>query len=313
MSNISKELREKLSQNYTIARPKIVSNQISKDGTQKWLLEFADGEKVEMVYIPEEDRGTLCISSQIGCAMGCKFCNTGKNGFVRNMSVEELVQQVLVARDELREWDNLNKGIGEGRAISNIVIMGMGEPLINYDNIVKALKIINNPDGIAFSTRRITLSTCGLAPKIRELANDEVKVNLAISLHASDDETRKKIMPIAEQYKIKDIMEACNYYARGTSDRRITFEYIMIKDLNDSEDDACKLIALIKRYRTPAKFNLIPFNKWEGCDFEPSPMDRVNKFAKILTDAGFPSPIRKPRGQDISAACGLLKSNYDVS
>ena len=309
MSNISKELREKLTLNYNIARPNIVTNLISKDGTQKWLLEFSDKEKVEMVYIPEDDRGTLCISSQIGCAMGCKFCNTGKNGYVRNMSVEELMQQVLVARDELNEWDNLNKKIGEGRTISNIVVMGMGEPLMNYDNIVKALKMINNPDGIAFSNRRITLSTCGLVPQIKKLA-DDLKVNLAISLHASTDESRKKIMPIAERYTIKEVMEACNYYADKTNGRRITFEYIMIKDLNDSENDAIRLISLVRKYRIPAKFNLIPFNKWDGCNFEPSPMDRIKNFADILTDAKFPSPIRKARGQDIMAACGQLKSNY---
>ncbi len=307
MNNISKDLRKKLSENYTLERPKIDTNLISKDGTQKWLLEFRDGEKVEMVYIPEEDRGTLCISSQIGCAMNCKFCNTGKHGFVRNMSPEEIVQQVLIARDELGEWDNLNKKIGEGRTISNIVVMGMGEPLVNYDNIVKSLKIINDPDGIAFSNRRITLSTCGLVPQIKKLA-DDVKINLAISLHASNDEIRKKIMPIAEKYTIKEVMEACREYAKKTSDRRITFEYIMIKGLNDSESDALRLISLIKKHKVPAKFNLIPYNPWKGCDFEPSPMDSIKNFAQILTDARFPAPIRKARGQDIMAACGQLKS-----
>lgn len=308
MNNISKDLRQKLAENYTIARPKIDTHLISKDGTQKWLLEFSDGEKVEMVYIPEDDRGTLCISSQIGCAMNCKFCNTGYHGFVRNMTPEEIAGEALVARDELGEWNNLNSKIGEGRLISNIVVMGMGEPLVNYDNIVKALKIINDPDGIAFSNRRITLSTCGLVPQIKKLG-DDLKINLAISLHASTDEIRKQIMPIAEKYSIKEVMEACRDYAKKNNDRRITFEYIMIKDLNDSEDDALRLINLVRKYRVPAKFNLIPFNPWRGCIFkEPSDMKTINRFAKILTDARFPAPVRKSRGGDIMAACGQLKS-----
>lgn len=307
MNNLSKELRKKLTENYTLERAKIDVNLLSKDGTQKWLLQFSDGAKVEMVYIPEEDRGTLCISSQIGCPMGCKFCNTGKHGFSRNMTTEEIVQQVLVARDELNEWENLSKAIGEGRTISNIVVMGMGEPLLNYDNIVKALKIINDSDGIAFSLRRVTLSTCGLVPQIKMLA-DDLKTNLAISLHATTDDVRKQIMPIAEKYTIKEVMEACKYYADKTSNRRITFEYIMIKDLNDSEDNALRLISLVRKYKIPAKFNLIPFNKWTGCSFGTTSMDKIKKFAKILTDAKFPAPIRKTRGDDIMAACGQLKS-----
>ena len=308
MSNISKDLRKKLSENFNLDRPKIDTHLISKDGTQKWLLEFRDGEKVEMVYIPADDRGTLCISSQIGCAMNCRFCNTGHHGFTRNMSVEEIVNEVLVARDELGEWQNLNNKIGDGRAISNIVVMGMGEPLVNYDNIVKALKIINDPDGIAFSNRRITLSTCGLVPQIKKLG-DDLKVNLAISLHASTDEIRKQIMPIAEKYTIKEIMEACREYAKKTNDRRITFEYIMIKGLNDSLNDAKRLVALMKKYRIPAKFNLIPFNPWSGCIFKaPSAEKTINNFAKIITDAKYPCPIRHSRGGDIMAACGQLKS-----
>jgi len=312
MNNISKESRQKLAENYTIARPKIDTHLISKDGTQKWLLEFADGEKVEMVYIPEEDRGTLCISSQIGCAMNCKFCNTGYHGFTRNMTAGEIVSELLVARDELNEWDNLNNKIGEGRLISNIVVMGMGEPLVNYDNIVKALRIINDPDGIAFSNRRITLSTCGLVPQIKKLG-DDLKINLAISLHASTDEVRKQIMPIAEKYSIKELMEACGEYARKTNNRRITFEYIMIRGLNDGAEDAKRLISLVKKYRIPAKFNLIPFNPWNGCIFkEPSDEKTIEKFAKILTDARFPAPVRKSRGGDIMAACGQLKSRNKI-
>ena len=308
MNNISKDLRKKLAENFSIARPKIDTHLISKDGTQKWLLEFRDGEKVEMVYIPAEDRGTLCISSQIGCAMNCRFCNTGYHGFVRNMTPEEIVSEVLVARDELGEWNNLNSKIGEGRLISNIVVMGMGEPLVNYDNIVKALKIINNPDGLAFSNRRITLSTCGLVPQIKKLG-DDLTINLAISLHASTDEIRKQIMPIAEKYTIEELMKACGEYAKKTNGRRISFEYIMIKDLNDSDEDALRLVHLVRKYKIPTKFNLIPFNPWKGCIFkEPSSPERVDKFAQILMDARFPAPIRKSRGGDIMAACGQLKS-----
>mgnify|MGYP004683291051 FL=1 len=308
MNNISKDLRKKLAENFSIARPKIDTHLISKDGTQKWLLEFRDGEKVEMVYIPAEDRGTLCISSQIGCAMNCRFCNTGYHGFVRNMTPEEIVSEVLIARDELGEWNNLNSKIGEGRLISNIVVMGMGEPLVNYDNVVKALKIINNPDGLAFSNRRITLSTCGLVPQIKKLG-DDLTINLAISLHASTDEIRKQIMPIAEKYTIEELMKACGEYAKKTNGRRISFEYIMIKDLNDSDEDALRLVHLVRKYKIPTKFNLIPFNPWKGCIFkEPSSPERVDKFAQILMDARFPAPIRKSRGGDIMAACGQLKS-----
>lgn len=307
MVNLSKNLKQKLKENYTIERPKIIKDLISKDQTRKWLIKFQDGKQVEMVYIPEEDRGTFCISSQIGCAMSCKFCNTGTQGLCRNMSTEEIVQQLMVGRDCLDEWKNISKGIGQGRKITNLVIMGMGEPLMNYENIIKALKIISDPDGIAFSKRRITLSTCGLAPKIKQLPKD-IKVNLAISLHAATDEIRKKIMPIAQKYTIEDIMKACHHYSEQTGRRRITFEYIMIKGLNDNLENASKLIRLVRKHKIPAKFNLIPFNKWKGCEFEPPHMDHIKKFAKIITDAKYPCPIRKPRGQDIMAACGQLKS-----
>ncbi len=308
INNISKDLKIKLEKDFSINRPKIIKTLSSEDGTIKWLLELIDGEKIELVYIPSADRGTLCISSQVGCSMGCKFCNTGSQGFTRNLEVYEIVGQIMVARDELNEWENIKKKIGEGRKITNIVIMGMGEPLLNYDNIIKAMKIINDENGIAFSNRRITLSTCGLVPKIFDLAND-LKLNLAISLHATTDEIRKKIMPISEKYSIEEIMEACKYYAKNTNYRRITFEYIMIKDLNDSIDDAKRLIKLVKKYNIPAKFNLIPFNPWNGCIFkEPSKEDTILKFAKYITDARYPSPIRFSRGQDIMAACGQLKS-----
>ena len=310
MSNISKKLRDDLTENYSIARPKILNNLTSSDGTKKWLLELNDGEKIELVYIPADDRGTLCISSQVGCAMGCKFCNTGSQGLTRNLEVYEIVQEVMVARDLLEEWKNIDKAIGEGRKITNIVVMGMGEPLANYDNIVKALKIINDESGIAFSNRRITLSTCGFVPKIYQLA-DDLKVNLAISLHATTDKIRKKIMPIADKYTIEDIMKACSYYAGKTNYRRITFEYIMIKDLNDSLDDARRLVKLVKKYNIPAKFNLIPFNYWNGCVFkEPTEESKILQFAKIITDARYPCPIRFSKGDDIMAACGQLKTKF---
>ncbi len=308
MNNISKDLKSRIEIDFNIERPKIVKTLLSEDETKKWLLELNDGEKIELVYIPSDDRGTLCISSQVGCSMGCKFCNTGSQGFTRNLEVSEIVGQIMIARDELNEWENVNKKIGEGRKITNIVIMGMGEPLLNYDNIIKAMKIINDENGIAFSNRRITLSTCGLVPKIFDLAND-LKLNLAISLHATTDEIRKKIMPIAEKYSIEEIMKACGYYAKNTNYRRITFEYIMIKDLNDSIDDAKRLIKLVKKYNIPAKFNLIPFNPWNGCIFKkPSEENTILKFAKYITDARYPCPIRFSRGQDIMAACGQLKS-----
>ncbi|MDR2527185.1 MAG: 23S rRNA (adenine(2503)-C(2))-methyltransferase RlmN [Rickettsiales bacterium] len=307
MNNLSKEIRIKLKEKYTLERPAILKHLISKDGTQKWLLEFENIDNktrnaVEMVYIPAEDRGTLCVSSQIGCQMNCKFCNTGNQGFVRNLTAAEIIQQVLLARDELKEWDNLSKKIGDGRAISNIVFMGMGEPLLNRENVEKAINIINAPDGIAFSNRRMTLSTCGIVAEIKKLS---LKVNLALSLHASDDETRKKIMPIANKYSIDETMKACGEYAKKNNYRRVTIEYILIDGVNDSEKNAVDLIKLVKKYNIPVKFNLIPFNEWKGCEFKTS--KNVNKFAKILTNAKYPSPIRKSMGQDIMAACGQLK------
>jgi 23S rRNA (adenine2503-C2)-methyltransferase len=309
MTNISKTTRAELSREYNFTRPTVLKDLLSSDNTRKWLLELDDGEKIELVYIPSDDRGTLCISSQVGCPMNCKFCNTGFQGFARNLEVFEIVQQVILARDYLDEWSNMDKAIGCGRKITNIVIMGMGEPLLNYDNVVKAIKIINDKDGIAFSNRRITLSTCGIVPKIYDLAKD-IKINLAISLHATKDEIRKKIMPIAEKYTIDEIMKACNFYAKSTNYRRITFEYIMIKDLNDSIDDAKRLVNLVKKYNIPAKFNLIPFNYWDGCVFKEATEDKkIISFAKYITDARYPCPIRFSRGGDIDAACGQLKSN----
>ena len=309
MTNISKNNIKFLQENYNIFRPKVINSLKSTDGTIKWLLEMYDSEKIELVYIPEEDRGTLCISSQVGCPMHCKFCNTGSQGFTRNLEVFEIVSEIMIARDLLDEWNNIDKAIGFGRKITNIVVMGMGEPLLNYDNIVKALKIINDPNGVAFSNRRITLSTCGIVPKIYDLAND-LKINLAISLHATTDEIRKKIMPIAEKYSIDDLLNACSHYAKNTNYRRITFEYIMIYGINDKIEDANRLIKLVKKYNIPAKFNLIPFNPWCGCIFEKSsPINNIENFAKVITNAKYPCPIRFSKGKDIMAACGQLKSN----
>ena len=304
MSNISLSLRQKLSENYTITRPKIVTEQISIDRTHKWLLEFKDGQRVEMVYIPEKDRGAVCISTQVGCAMGCKFCHTGSQSFTRNLTVGEIVGQFMVARDVYREWPS---PINETRYLSNIVVMGMGEPLNNLNNVVKALNIITDSDGIAISRRRVTMSTSGIAPKIVE-AMQKTGVRLAISLHAPNNTIRSQIMPINNKFKIEEVMKACSEYQKGDHSRYITFEYLLLKDINDTEAHAKELINLLKTYKLRATFNLIPFNPWPGCDFVPSDKKTVEAFSKILDNAGFAAPVRVARGQDILAACGQLKS-----
>lgn len=310
MTNFSKDLRAKLKKNYTLSRPKIVTEQISMDKTHKWLLEFEDGERIETVYIPEEDRGAVCISTQVGCAVGCKFCHTGSQKITRNLTAGEIVAQFMVARDAYGEWPSPTN---ETRYLSNIVVMGMGEPLHNKENTFKALKILSDGDGIAISKRRITLSTSGIAPNIEAVAL-ELGVKLAISLHAPNNEKRSQIMPINNRYKIEDVLSACQKYQdiMGLS-RMITFEYLMLKNFNDSIDDAKELIALMKKYNLGAKFNLIPFNPWPGCGFEPTSNNKVHAFSKILEDAGFEAPIRVARGQDILAACGQLKSKKQLS
>lgn len=305
MSNLSKSLREKLKENYTISRPKIVDEQISKDKTHKWLLEFADGQRIETVYIPEEDRGAVCVSTQVGCAVGCKFCHTGSQKITRNLTAGEIVSQFMVARDAYGEWPSPTN---ETRYLSNIVVMGMGEPLHNKENTFKALKILSDGDGIAISKRRITLSTSGIVPNIESVAS-ELGVKLAISLHSPNNEKRSQIMPINNRYKIEEILEACQkYQAIMGMSRMITFEYLMLKDFNDSPDDAKELISLMKKYKLGAKFNLIPFNPWPGCGYEPSSNNKVHAFSRILETAGYEAPIRVARGQDILAACGQLKS-----
>jgi len=302
MTTIAKTMRAKLAEVAEIRRPEIAREQISSDGTRKWLLRFADGQEAECVYIPEEDRGTLCVSSQVGCTLTCKFCHTGTQKLVRNLSAEEIVGQVLIARDALGEWPT---PAGETRLVSNIVMMGMGEPLFNYDAVAKALKIVMDGDGIALSKRRITLSTAGVVPMIEKVGAG-LEVNLAISLHATRDELRDDIVPINRKYKIAELIEACRSYPRLSNARRITFEYVMLKGVNDTPADARALVKLIAGI--PAKVNLIPFNAWPGAPYECSDEKTIAAFSRIVNDAGYASPVREPRGRDIMAACGQLKS-----
>jgi 23S rRNA (adenine2503-C2)-methyltransferase len=318
MRNISKELTAKLAGHFTIARPEIVEEQISTDGTRKWLFRFPPrgaGRPVEIetVYIPEEGRGTLCISSQVGCTLTCTFCHTGTQKLVRNLTTEEIVSQLLVARDRLGDFPDRDTPTGaivpsEGRLVSNIVMMGMGEPLYNYDNVRNALLLFSDGDGLALSKRRITLSTSGVVPMITEIGK-ETGVMLAISLHASRDELRDELVPINKKYPIRDLLDACRAYPGLSNARRITFEYVMLKGVNDTLEDARRLVKLLKGI--PAKINLIPFNKWPGSNYECSSWSEIEKFADYINEAGYASPIRTPRGRDILAACGQLKSESE--
>lgn len=307
MSNLSKDLRKKLSENFFISRPKVVAEQISVDKTHKWLLEFSDGQRVEMVYIPEEDRGAVCISTQVGCAVGCRFCHTGSQKITRNLTAAEIVGQFMLARDVYGEWPSPTN---ETRFLSNIVVMGMGEPLHNQQNVIKALNILTDGDGIAISKRRVTMSTSGIAPKIVPTLQ-ATGVRLAVSLHAPNNQIRSQIMPINDKYPMEEVLAACAEYQSEDGSRYITFEYLMLDGINDSLDCAKELIDTMKKHKLRASFNLIPFNPWPGCAFKPSPAGRVKAFAKALNDAGFASPIRVARGQDILAACGQLKSKKD--
>ena len=301
MTSLAKDFRARLAEQFVIERPTVAVAQQSNDGTRKWLLRFGDGQEVETVHIPEEDRGTLCVSSQVGCTLTCKFCHTGTQRLVRNLSTAEIVGQIMTARDQLGEWPSPP----DGRLLSNIVLMGMGEPLYNYDNVAQAMKIAMDGEGIAISKRRITLSTAGVAPMI-ERCGRELNVNLAISLHAVNDELRDQIVPINRKYPLATLLEACRNYPGLTNARRITFEYVMLKDVNDSPAEARELVRLLKGI--PAKVNLIPFNPWPGAPFECSDDIAIKRFSDIVFDAGYSSPIRTPRGQDIMAACGQLKS-----
>ncbi len=301
MTNISKDLRSLLSQNFNIWRPKISSTHQSQDGTIKWLLKLDDGNEVETVWIPDEERGTLCISSQVGCTLTCKFCHTGTQRLVRNLSSSEIVGQVMLAMDQLKDWPSAS----ENRLLTSIVLMGMGEPLFNYENVKKALEIIMDHSGISLSRRRITLSTSGIVPEIKK-CGDDLGVNLAISLHATNDNLRNELVPINKKYDIKQLLDAVRSYARISNARRVTWEYVMLKGVNDTVEDAKNLVKLIKGI--PSKINLIPFNEWPCSPYECSEDDSINNFAKIIMKAGYASPIRTPRGRDVMAACGQLKS-----
>ena len=302
MTNISKDIRASLSETYTIERPEIVTKQVSEDGTRKYLLKIGGGHEVETVFIPDADRGTLCISSQIGCTLTCSFCHTGTQKLVRNLTPAEIVGQILVARDDLEEWGTPP---GDKRKITNIVLMGMGEPLYNTDNVRDAMKITMDGEGIALSRRRITLSTSGVVPEIVR-AGEEIGCMLAISFHATTDDVRDTLVPINKRWKINELLEACRNWPRLSNSERITFEYVMLKGVNDTDEDAHRLINLIRGI--PAKINLIPFNPWPGSPYERSSNNRIRAFAKIVNDAGYASPVRTPRGEDIMAACGQLKS-----
>ena len=308
MSNLSKNYRELLSENFILDVPKVISKQCSKDGTRKYLLQLAGGHEVEAVYIPEEGRGTLCVSSQVGCTLTCSFCHTGTQKLVRNLTPGEIVAQVLIARDDLGEWKNLNGRNNETRLLSNVVLMGMGEPLYNFENVRDALKIVMDPEGICLSRKRITLSTSGVVPEISRTA-DEIGCLLAVSFHGTTDEIRDKLVPINKKWNIETLIKALKDYPRLSNSERITFEYVMIKGVNDSELDAHRLVKLIAGI--PAKINLIPFNEWPGSPYKRSEWPQIKKFADIIHRAGYASPVRTPRGEDIMAACGQLKSETE--
>jgi 23S rRNA (adenine2503-C2)-methyltransferase len=320
MSNVSKHLRAALTDAYTLERPEVVVEQVSVDGTRKWLMRIppsVDGEKwheIETVYIPTRDRGTLCISSQVGCTLTCSFCHTGTQKLVRNLTAAEIVAQIIVARDRLGDWPGETPPEGAfvpddgGRFVSNIVFMGMGEPLYNVENVTAALKLLLDQDGLQLSKRRITLSTSGVVPEIGKVG-EETGVSLAISLHAVTDDLRDELVPLNRKYPIADLLDACRNYPAASNARRITFEYVMLKGVNDSIDDAKRLVRLLKGI--PAKINLIPFNPWPGSKYECSDWEQIERFSEIVFDAGYSSPVRTPRGRDILAACGQLKSETE--
>lgn len=306
MTNLSKDYRAMLAETFVADVPEVVTKQVSADGTRKYLVRIAGGHEVEVVYIPEVDRGTLCISSQVGCTLTCSFCHTGTQKLVRNLTAGEIIGQVMLARDDLDEWTAPGEGSdAKPRLVSNIVLMGMGEPLYNFDNVRDAMKIAMDPEGISLSRRRITLSTSGVVPEIAKTAS-EIGCMLAVSFHATTDEVRDKLVPINKKWPIADLLDALREYPKSSNSERITFEYVMLKDVNDSDEDARRLVQLIKGI--PAKINLIPFNEWPGTPYTRSDWSRIEAFADIIYKAGYASPIRTPRGEDIMAACGQLKS-----
>jgi len=303
MTDLGKPMRGWMAERFIVGRPEVVEAQVSSDGTRKWLLRSDDAQDYEMVFIPDADRGTLCVSSQVGCTLNCRFCNTGTMRLVRNLNAGEIVGQVMLARDALGEWPSQP----EGRMLSNIVMMGMGEPLYNFENVRDALKVVMDGDGLALSKRRITLSTSGVVPMMARAA-EEIGVNLAVSLHAVTKEVRDEIVPINRKYGIEELLQACADYPKANNARRITFEYVMLKDKNDSDEDARELVRLIRKYRLPAKVNLIPFKPWPGAIYECSSPERVKRFSEIIFELGISAPVRTPRGRDIAAACGQLKT-----
>jgi 23S rRNA (adenine2503-C2)-methyltransferase len=324
MTDIAKTMRPWLEQRFVIGRPEVVQEQVSTDGTRKWLLRSDDAQEYEMVFIPDADRGTLCISSQVGCTLNCRFCHTGTMRLVRNLTPGEIVGQVMLARDALGEWpkgnmaavaaddedDEIGHYTADGRMLTNIVLMGMGEPLYNFDNVRDAMKIVMHGDGLGLSRRRITLSTSGVVPMMAR-AGAEIGVNLAVSLHAVNKEIRDEIVPLNRKYGIEELLQACADYPGISNARRLTFEYVMLDGKNDSDHDAHELVRLIRKYNLPAKVNLIPFNPWPGAPYECSPPERVKRFSNIIFEAGISAPIRTPRGRDIMAACGQLKSSSE--
>ena len=310
MTNLAKDYRTMLAGNFVIALPEVVTRQVSDDGTRKYLVRIAGGHEVEVVYIPETDRGTLCISSQVGCTLTCSFCHTGTQKLVRNLTAAEVVGQVMIARDDLGEWPEKGAPKNETRLLSNIVLMGMGEPLYNFENVRDAMKIAMDPEGLSMSRRRITLSTSGVVPEIARTAS-EIGCMLAISFHATTDEVRDKLVPINKRWPLATLLEALRDYPKVSNSERITFEYVMLDGVNDSDEDAHQLVKLIEGI--PAKINLIPFNEWPGAPYKRSSNNRIRKFADIIYKAGYASPIRTPRGEDIMAACGQLKSATERS
>ena len=300
MTTLSLDLREELKRYHNLERPQISDEQISKDGTKKWLLKFNDGSEVETVFIPDDERGTLCVSSQVGCTLNCTFCHTGTQRLVRNLTSQEIVSQIIIAKDSLSEWRQ------EPRQITNIVMMGMGEPLYNFESVRDGILTMSDDAGLSISKRKITLSTSGIVPKIK-MAGDEIGSMLAISLHATNNDLRNEIVPINKKYPIEELLEACRDYPGLSNSKRITFEYVMLKGVNDSEAEARDLVKLISGI--PAKINLIPFNSWPGSPYECSDWEQIEKFGDIINRGGYASPIRTPRGEDISAACGQLKSD----
>ena len=308
MTNLSKSFRAELAEHFVVEVPEVVTKQVSEDGTRKYLVRIAGGHEVEVVYIPETNRGTLCVSSQVGCTLTCSFCHTGTQKLVRNLTAGEIIGQVMIARDDLDEWPKSGTRTEDARLLSNIVLMGMGEPLYNFENVRDAMKIAMDPEGIQLSRRRITLSTSGVVPEIARTAQ-EIGCMLAISFHATTDEVRDTLVPINKKWNIETLLDALREYPKVSNSERITFEYVMLHGINDSDEDAHRLMKLIEGI--PAKINLIPFNEWPGAPYKRSSNNRIRAFSDIVHKAGYASPVRKPRGEDIMAACGQLKSETE--